>query len=204
MKNVLFLISIALILGSCKKEETPTPVTNNPTIGDFSQLAIGNWWVYSAGQIDSSGISTIGTGRDTIRIVRDTLINGNSYYIAEGSYRGGLDYTREYWRDSADCLINESGKILFCFGRFNQIIRRDSVPGQYTSEYVVDINSSTVGTGVGTLPCYIMNVTYNYISFGQRNWHYKYTVNVGRVKWRIDDPNMPFPYEQRLINYFVQ
>ncbi len=175
------------------------------TIEGFSQLVIGNWWVYSALQLDSLGdYRPMGTGRDTVRINRDTIINGKTFFVAEGTYHGGSIPVREYWRDSADCLVNEIGHILFCFGHFNSIFQVDSIPGQFTANYVTSNQYSSVGTALGTLNCYIMTVTYNYVLYGQRDWHYKYTYKIGRVKWDEDDPAMFYPIEQRLVNYFVQ
>jgi hypothetical protein len=205
MKKFIFILSIVFFISACKKEDQPTP--DPPlTISAFSQLAIGNWWTYSANKLNPSGdyVGVLGSGRDTISINRDTIINGNTFYIAEGTYQGGLVYMREYWRDSANCLVNENGDILFCFGYFNAVFRHDSVPGQYTSDYIVDMNRNATYTAIGVLPCYVMNVTYNYVAFGRKDWHYKYTYYIGRVKWRVDDPNLPDPYEQRLESYHVQ
>jgi hypothetical protein len=206
-----FLIAVFVtLLISCKKDEQPEPsVPAGPaapaTLSDYSKLAIGNWWVYSTQRYDTNGVYTnVGIGRDTIRITRDTVIHNDTFFIVEGTTWGTNLSLREFWRDSADCLINETGKIFFCYGRYDQVLRHDSVPGYYTADYVVSSVPANVSTGAGNFSAYVMTVTYDRVFWGITVSQYSYSRGIGRVMLKEDFPAQPGGLEQRLMNYGVQ
>jgi hypothetical protein len=85
MKHKLILgIAIFLILGitSCKKNSNPVDNSNNPATTIFP-LSVGNEWIVQVINFDTTG-SIYYTDLDTIRILRDTTIQSEKWYMGYG------------------------------------------------------------------------------------------------------------------------
>ena len=115
MKHVKLFIAvlIGVAIVSCKKEEG-SQVTGGgaPTYKYFTQLKVGNYWVYSQYKksIYTGEISDQST--DSVYISKDTTINGNVYYKQEGTNSlliGGAYY--QFLRDSSGYIVDEYGII---------------------------------------------------------------------------------------------
>jgi hypothetical protein len=204
----LLQIFVCLIFSSCKKEE-PAPVAPTPlppaTLADYSQLATGNWWAYQTMRYDTSGnYWSQGTGRDTLRITGDTVLNGNTYFVVDGTSFGGGLTTQEFWRDSVDCIVNRNGHILFCYGRYDQNLQHDSLAGSWTADHVVSSQEVNESTPSGNYSCYVMTITYDRGFWGITYNTYSYARGVGRVKFREDFPAQPGGLEMKLMDHHVQ
>lgn len=109
MKIKLFtLVLSVLIIFSCKKENT-TAANPSPTIpiNTYFPLSIGNYWVYEFSTHLPDG-SIVGTPSiDTLKVVRDTLISDNTYYIIETNKP--IPNSQHYRRDSIGFIINNKG-----------------------------------------------------------------------------------------------
>lgn len=201
MRKAVSLFLLVVFFYSCKKEDVP--INKTLTIKELCRLEIGNWWIYGAALMDSTGeycVGQVGTGIDTIKIIGDTIIRGETYFIRHGTIHGGTVPIHDYLRDSSNCLVNSAGQILVRSDYFNLPFRKDTVIGVYTAQYYTDGNINYVGTFQGTLPCYIMYIEYNFAQYGRRKWDYKYCPGYGLAKWEEYLPDMPNTIEQRMFN----
>ncbi|MEI7596787.1 MAG: hypothetical protein WCK02_13635 [Bacteroidota bacterium] len=142
MRTIIITTAMAIALFSCKKDE-PVIVTPKPNVVEtesYMPLKIGNYWIYKNYDKDSQGNETERAEIDSMYISRDTLINGNTFYIFEGTnFPLAKSYTA--LRDSGDCIINNNGKILFSSTDFTNILN-----------YSVVMNGSdTVYTSTGKM-----------------------------------------------------
>jgi|GEM_PF-3346010 len=79
------VISLALVILSCGKKDDAAPVY---PIKYYSRLQKGNVWAYRYYEIDEKGTRTLTDIIDTVRIEKDTLINGKTLYIQTGTEFG--------------------------------------------------------------------------------------------------------------------
>lgn len=115
-KSILIIAVVFAVFTSCKKEkvETETPVVAE-TVLDYFPLVEGNYWVYEQSRADSNGTEIPSTWLPDSQVVKnDTVINGKTYHIIHEYNRYGSSYVyTKYYRDSADCIVSETGKIVF-------------------------------------------------------------------------------------------
>lgn len=127
MKRVfLIMAGIVLLASSCKKGETDTPTPSTPT-ADYMQLKVGNYWVYDRYRVDSLGNETIYEAADSNIIIGDTIIRDELFFKKMHNHPHQLTYVR----DSNGYLINDQGEILFSDHDFSNILRADTVGGNY-------------------------------------------------------------------------
>lgn len=107
MKISPFIIC-ALFLLSCKKDKAPSTPTANTSI----PTTVGSYWIYECNDRDVNGVITPMGITDTIRIVGDTLIGGNTFITYEGTFYG-YNPTRWYHRDSSGYVINQNSEIQY-------------------------------------------------------------------------------------------
>lgn len=109
---VLLSVGLSLIAISCKDDDddnTPTPVVYD----NYTQLKVGNYWIYQRFDVDSSGTSTPTAIYDSCYIEKDTIIAGFTYYKM---IRPSLDpqiQSKFFVKDSLHYYVEEGGKILF-------------------------------------------------------------------------------------------
>lgn len=121
---IILFTALFFAIFSCEKtkdEETPDAVT------DYFPMEIGNFWVYEHYRVDMSGHSTKLPLVDSIVIVSDTIINGNSYYVFEGTdyFRKGDNWSiLGIFRDSSNCIINHKGEIKLSLANFSDTLHQ--------------------------------------------------------------------------------
>lgn len=78
-------------------------------------MTVGNYWIYENYKIDSVGNESKMEQIDSVFIARDTLINGNSYFIFMGTNYPLSNKIKQIaiLRDSLHYLVNHEGLILF-------------------------------------------------------------------------------------------
>lgn len=117
-------IGASLSLASCKKDDVDDEVTpssesctSDPTSSvvpstNYHPLSIGSYWIYEWVQIDTLGNETPMNQIDTVTVIGDTVINGNTYAELYGTW---LSPQPRYWykRDSAGYLITNFGGAIF-------------------------------------------------------------------------------------------
>ncbi len=110
MKNLtLTLLCVLAGLWACKKDPT------QPIYGNYSNLAIGNYWLYDQYELDTNGVYTAINRTDSNYVEKDTLIHGETYFklMVENSEGPQNVYTPNYLRDSLHYIVNWQGRILF-------------------------------------------------------------------------------------------
>ncbi len=89
--TVLATVLVAALLSACSKEESSTGPTTPP---NYFPLAVGNWWVYTGIELDTSGAEIPGTEwRDSSVVVAQTTIAGRQGYVmvSYSTRTGGTD-----------------------------------------------------------------------------------------------------------------
>lgn len=106
-------ISLCLIVVSCKDDDeddnTPTPVVYD----NYTQLKVGNYWIYQRFDVDSSGTSTPTSIFDSCYIEKDTLIAGFTYYKMVRPAPYPPMQSVFLVKDSLHYLVEAGGNILF-------------------------------------------------------------------------------------------
>jgi len=124
MKKIVFVCLAVLSIVSCKKENvqdvpvvTPAHVYKN-----YSNLKVGNYWIYERFNLDVDGNYSSLNQFDSLYVEKDTLINGVTYakYITTNIL--GPDYDPLYLRDSLHYTVDASGTIYFSTENFTDIL----------------------------------------------------------------------------------
>ena len=156
MKQVMLAVGISILfLTACKKEnpaiippeQTPAPIYEFPT-------KQGSYWVYDWSIVDSNGVETSLNIVDSVFILGDTLINGNTYTIHKGQYFGG-NYSTYFQRDSIGYIVSNHGNVVFTYVDFNTPI----ASGPYGSwDYYTRVleDEATITVPVGTFQALVL------------------------------------------------
>ena len=114
-----------IILFSCSKDAaipegkdfggTVTPV------GPFVPLTVGSFWIYDYFLQDTNGVETY-LDRDTMSIINDTILNGKTYAVFDGSYEYKCNNYTSFRRDSLGYLIDTTGWIYFSSTNFTDTL----------------------------------------------------------------------------------
>ncbi len=138
MNNLKLWCSVCLIIGTlcfaCNQNDDDQVEECGPTVlpPNYFPLATGNYWFFDVYQIDTTGADVEYKGRDTIQIVGDTLIDGNTYAIVQESPFLSSEPLFEYYlRDSSGFLVTNEGSVKFTSSIFNTVV--------YTFEYAPTI-----------------------------------------------------------------
>jgi hypothetical protein len=116
---------VTIFIYSCKKDKELEPISNpTTTYPNFSQLKVGNYWIYKQFHVDANGSTPIFLGMtDSCFIEKDTLINGKTYFkVIKPDIYSFLPTDISFERDSLDCIVNSNGKILFSSEDFSSIL----------------------------------------------------------------------------------
>lgn len=217
---MLVIMAIAITVVSCKKDEikvneTTTQNSNSGNGGnsDYTPLAIGNYWVYKNYEVDSLGNETEVQYLDSVVITHDTIINGNTYYIFEGT-NYPLPQNWHYIkivRDSGDYLVNEQGKILFSSNDFSNILsEKIEIYNTGDTIYYIQFKMEQVYNSV-SLPAGVFNNVYNYqgtlivpgSSLNPRYLDNYYAPGIGEIVKTNSFVSMPKMFKKKLLRYNV-
>ena len=157
---------------SCKKNSNPTDNMNINATQIFP-LSIGNQWIIQVTNYDTSG-NVVYSKNDTIKILRDTTIQSEKWFIGYGIITNRDDGLYDYQ-----------------VGSSNEIVLKYKFPSSISSVYtyrgtpirVLSITDS-VSVQAGTFICYryregVDNISYN-------DWYL--SPNVGLVKADFYNP----------------
>jgi hypothetical protein len=218
MKQKTFFLSVALIstmIYSCKKDKDtdPTAPTTCITYPNFSQLKVGNYWVYEQFDIDAIGNATSKNTFDSCYVEKDTIINSKTYLkmVKPNPYSTNQSDI-SYQKDSLHYIVNSNGKILFSSQDFSTIFEYRyflAGPNDTVCQIVKQMadENLTVTTLAGTFTTSNAKETYsmypNSASVGNpRNKHTRYAENMGIVietlPFFASSPNY---IERRLVRY---
>jgi hypothetical protein len=176
-------------------------------------MKIGNYWIYNTYNIDSLGNETLNSLQDSVIITKDSVINGKTYFVFEGSAFPTANPNRiikMIARDSSGYLVHTDGKILFSSVNFTDTLRtdKDSI-GVNQSSYIITYrmeqtpNQLTVPAGnfnvidyKGTLKSLAIPAT--------RYTHNYYAKNIGLISNSLRYVNSGgIYYERRLLRYHL-
>jgi hypothetical protein len=176
----ILALSIAYAAGCSKK---PT----NPKVQDtIVPLAVGNLWVY---RVTAAAVTS-----DTQEVVRDTVVNGETWYVM-----GGTGY------DSAHpaCWTNRDNGLWVWYGFYADSSSRwllakypskqgetyDVRPWQWGDVLNVEVESTDaeVTTSAGRYRAHCYRISLGVVSFTR----YYFSPSVGLVKWEEWDTEIP-------------
>ncbi len=208
MKYLSILILLTLITAySCKKIE---PIIAPPiTYPNYSQLKVGNYWVYERYEIDTNGVETPLGIYDTCRVEKDTIINGETYFkYVRPSYLSTP--TTTFLRDSLHYLVSNGGRIIFSSSVFNEVFRVFNLQGEFELHEWMTAKDSVVNTPYGNFTTSTFQLIYYmsemYQEFGNpRYMNYRYAENIGIVIETLPMYFTQYGYrERRLVDYHLE
>jgi hypothetical protein len=154
--NFIIVIGISIIfLMSCHKENSTSTTSTTTSVLDYFPLKTGNYWVYKPFQVDTSGnIVPLNWKNDSIVVNNDTVINNNSYHtITEYNYLGSTNSNIYYYRDSANCIVDNFGDIIFSINS-GVIYKKYFDPDTIAFNNSTYINTTTsITVPLGTYSC---------------------------------------------------
>ncbi|MBK9733144.1 MAG: hypothetical protein IPO83_17970 [Chitinophagaceae bacterium] len=215
MRKTFFLLALpvaVLAISSCKKTEEPQvfPPVIYP---NYSQLKVGNYWIYQEFDIAASGVSTPKDVFDSCYIEKDTLIGGEKYFkMVKPSV---ITITENiYLRDSLHYLITSTGSILFSSQDFTSIFSSyayviETADTICTVEKKMNDQPVTVNTPAGTYQTLVATETFNmypgWTAAGNpRVKNTCYAENIGVVTETLPFyQSLPTYVERRLVRYHL-
>ncbi len=213
LKLVLLSISLTLFIFSCKDDDdkTPTPVVYD----NYTQLKVGNYWIYQRFDIDSSGTATPTAEYDSCYIEKDTLIAGFTYYKMVRPSPFFSTQSVYYLKDSLHYLVEAGGNILFSSIDFTTVFDVSYIMASAPNDTVCRIERKMTeqnlfaSTPNGTFQTSNYQSKYfmypNWTSAGaQRYMNTRYAKDVGIVIETLPFfASTPNSVERRLVSYHL-
>jgi len=126
MKKMILLLVIATLALACQKEELPDNPENPPVSEkNYYPLTIGSYWNFQSFRVDTNGVETDLNKADSVIITKDTIINGETYAVFEGT---NYPFSQGNWgivniaRDSLGYMVNHLGTIIFSSNNFTDTL----------------------------------------------------------------------------------
>jgi hypothetical protein len=214
----IFSISL-FILSFTACQKTPLPEVTNSCDG-YCSYTVGSYWIYQHVLIDSNDVEQILTTTDTVSVVGDSIINGQTYFTLKGrlipfSPLFGSQIIGHV-RDSLHYLVNSQGTILFSSQDFSTILSKDSTVSTNTGTTITNYYSHKMKDVVDSvsLPAGTFKVL-NYertasstnpatnLFFSYKNNNQYYTKGVGKVLQSFVFSNKRY-LEHRLLEYHIE
>jgi hypothetical protein len=215
------LFFIACNKDKINEPETPEETPSVVAYPNYSNLKIGNYWIYQRFELDGSGGETPLAVIDSCYIQKDTLINSHTYFKYVSPNFGiaitpsiSTSPVAEFYRDSLSYIITSTGRIEFSSQDFTTIFYSYcGVAGPNDTVYRAEIQMKDQNVSVTTpagnfvtsnfketqymYPNYTMNGAIKYRSL-------RYAENVGKVtqEWYLFSM-VPTRWERRLIRYHL-
>ena len=111
----LVISCVSLLICSCEKPDddndqvTPVPLVYE----NYSQLKVGNYWIYQRFEVDSLGNGIPTSVYDSCYVEKDTLINNQVYFKVFRPQPASANLSYLYLRDSLHYTVSSSGEIVF-------------------------------------------------------------------------------------------
>ena len=218
MKRIsIITLAITTIILSCKKEETSSEIAIETNSTAYFPLNKGSFWVYEHRKIDSNGTDEpYSLMLDTIRVSRDTMIDGHIYTILEGRY--APFHTKPHQivdmiRDSSGYLISFNGEVLFAVENFNRVLSKDTGFVNrdfwyYALTRRMKYSNAPLHVKAGSFQTIYDegSVVFNpdvEVPYYERTMVTHYARGVGKVMQRYFYSASPYTYEKRLVAYHI-
>jgi hypothetical protein len=211
---LLFVFILAVSTFSCKKENVIHNGNGNMTLPNYSNLAVGNYWIYQHFIIDEAeGTETALEVYDSCYVEKDTLINGYIYHklicpsmLSENRVK--------YLRDSLHYIIDSAGLKVFSYTDFTTIFKSYFIlasENDTACQVIVKMDnySQRIETPAGIFTALNLRETY----YMYPNWSFNgneryinhfYSEGIGIVKETLpifaSDPRYR---ERRLVRYLI-
>ncbi|MCO6478103.1 MAG: hypothetical protein J5I94_15845 [Phaeodactylibacter sp.] len=214
----MFLLLAVSILLSCSREEPgfkaegETEEEAYEPIREYFQLQVGNYWVYESYSVNlETGEEAPLFKRDSIYVLKDTLIGRSEYFILTGS-RLGRAY-RSLLRCSGPDVMDAEGRLLF-----STTFIGDTIPlpaSLLADEAESGVVSASFIEGVkvpyGTFDAVSYRRTFQ-LSTAEgsrgggdvRHCSDYFAKGIGLIKYTSFFPNQPLDIEMRLVRCWVQ
>jgi len=214
MRKLFYLGFMVALFASCDKEDS-NPIIEPIDKANYFPLEIGNYWIYEHFDLDSLGNETERNRTDSVILSRDTIINGNQYFILEGTnypFNGGRWGIVDILRDSSGYIVNEKGQIRFSADNFSdtlaskvEVFNDDTL---YTLTYQMEIVSNPVTVPAGEFEVLNFKGTVTTPQKIPRTQNPRfmdnlYSKNVGKVLQSYFYLHSPFISEKRLVRYNI-
>jgi hypothetical protein len=219
-KKLIGTLLILVFALGCQKDKAvffPEETQPVPVYKNYSQLKVGNYWIYQRFEIDGEGKATPTSVYDSCYVEKDTLINGNIYFkLYQPPYPSNYS-PYLFVRDSLHFTITDRGMILFSsedfsttFHEYYFIIYPDNEADTvaHVSKLMTD-KDHPYFTPSGTHITSNFRITFDfYPKYSQagtpRYAHTRYAENVGMVTQTLPFfVFIPSSYERRLVRYKV-
>ncbi|MCW3072567.1 MAG: hypothetical protein JWO44_2457 [Bacteroidetes bacterium] len=212
---------VLLTLNSCRKDkdETPSPETpSSPQAYDnYSNLKVGNYWVYQEFFIDTLGNATPGTEIDSSYIEKDTVIGINTYRKMVRWKTSSIVPDIFLLRDSLSYTISyiSTSYITFSSADFSTAFHHGYVvnmPGDTVAETTTKMHGPAETTVVpaGSFTTLDYRITFDmYPAYafgtGMRYMHSRYAKNIGMIS-ETTNINLYTTScsERRLVRYHLE
>lgn len=207
LKHLIYCSLTMLLLASCSNHDSDVPEPRLLiTVSEFSQLKVGNYWIYDWYEIQPDASENAIELRDTFRIEADTLIEGRTMFIRSGTFLG--EPRREILYDSISHLLTYPDRLpIFVFGsdeaytrNFGPVDAPISV-GTYRTRETVE----TVEVPAGVFDCINFQGTIESLQLdyphGTRFNNNLYARDIGLVKLSTQFYSQPSDLEMRLVDF---
>tara|TARA_B100001109_G_scaffold243092_2_gene228602 strand:+ start:2116 stop:2754 length:639 start_codon:yes stop_codon:yes gene_type:complete len=209
---------IALTLFSCKKDEENTvqvETQNTPISPNYFPLEVGNYWVYENYSVDTSGNETNLNKQDSVRVIRDTMVNGNRYFYMYGKEYPTNYEDRGWFRDSSGYLVSLGYQSKLNFVNFSDTLddfinytsNGDTLQYTFYMLHLPEIKTIVpagefavidyLGTTITSVEA--LQKLYDYPRYS----HQQYAENVGKVFQSFHYSASPNHIEKRLVRYRI-
>ena len=207
MKKLVLFLFVITILYSCNKNENESDPVVIPQSSDYTIFNAGSYWVYDWYKIDTLGNETPMNKTDSIYVVGDTIINGNTYRLNKGTMFGGNQYNFII-RDSNNYIVNQQGNILFSATNFSDTLYSDSLSDLVFISYLMADKDSIISVPAGTFETYNCQGTvtplFSGYQWGIRYLDNRYAKGTGKVLSSSYYMTQPDDMEQRLVRYHIE
>jgi hypothetical protein len=211
----LFFAFLSAMLFSCTKETEQTKPIPSIDYPNYSQLKVGNYWIYEQFGIDTLGNALSKNTFDSCYIEKDTIINRRTFFkVVKPRPYATNQIDISFQRDSLHYVVNSFGKILFSSQDFTTIFESSYITAGpvdtvcQVKKQMAD-NNLSVTTPAGAFTTSNAKVVYsmfpNWTFAGSsRNKHTRYAENIGIVietlPFFASNPNY---VERRLVRYHL-
>lgn len=211
-KIIPLALATACLAVACKNKGTPEPEHYD----NYTQLKVGNYWVYQIFDVDSLGQGPPLNEYDSCSISKDTIINGNRYYYLSSELPLSGNIYNHWLRDSLQYLVDDAGKIHFSSTDFTTVFSTTVFDMGTSPTDTIAIAQEQMESGTtyystpaglfATLNC---KTTYDmqprFQQYGKRRYqHQRYAKDIGIVAATLPFYISQLRYrERRLIRYHL-
>ncbi len=147
----------ASAFSSCSKDDEITDCETIPYGDDGIDLGemdafpttVGSYWVYDIYDVDADGNETLSTTQDSVYVAGDSIVNGISHTVYEGTFFG-LGESIRLFRDSSGYIVNQEGQLIHSYTNFNIPLESDTYGALVIASEMGDeaLTAVTVPAGV--------------------------------------------------------